>query len=125
MSPKTAATRPLSSVRRNLRWIAVIAASALSALSAVSALSSVDITFPQGCDSAHQMRRVASPAGGHAPATPATSATPANRPTPARHSVATCAVRYRAATWIQIVLVSVYCSWAWSDLSWPPKPDIL
>src|SRR5262245_45639937 len=29
------------------------------------------------------------------------------------------------ASWIQIVFVSVYWSWAWSDLSWPPKPDSL
>src|SRR4029450_12713364 len=37
--------------------------------------------------------------------------------------------RWRApqppASWIQIVFVSVYWSWAWSDLSWPPKPDSL
>src|SRR4051794_14905382 len=27
--------------------------------------------------------------------------------------------------WIQMVLVSVYWSWAWTDLSWPPNPDCL
>ena len=42
-----------------------------------------------------------------------------NRTTPAEEP------RQRAATWIQTVFVSVYWSWAWSDLSWPPKPDCL
>ena len=28
-------------------------------------------------------------------------------------------------SWIQIVFVSVYCSWAIRDLSLPPKPDSL
>ena len=26
---------------------------------------------------------------------------------------------------IQVVFISVYWSWAWTDLSWPPKPDCL
>ena len=39
--------------------------------------------------------------------------------------VATPALIDAAFSTIQVVLSSVYWSWAWTDLSWPPKPDCL
>ena len=47
----------------------------------------------------------------------------AERPESAR--LGSCRRNQPPESWIQIVFVSVYWSWAWSDLSWPPKPDSL